>query len=128
MILKDDIGISAGELDLISWEAVILSGILIFTTIQAQDFRDVEGDAAAGRITFPIYAPEGSRIFTFAAIVCWSIFLTWFWEIGIMSSAAFIALGAYSGLRYYLWRTVEIDKRSYLIYSVRLSIVLMAYD
>ena len=52
-------------MDFVSVTAVIISGILIFTTIQAQDFPDVEGDKALGRMTFPIYAPmELSRAFT----------------------------------------------------------------
>ncbi|KAJ3733193.1 UbiA prenyltransferase family [Lentinula guzmanii] len=34
------------------------NGAVIFTTIQAQDFPDVQGDAALGRVTLPIYAPE----------------------------------------------------------------------
>ncbi|OBZ74382.1 hypothetical protein A0H81_05759 [Grifola frondosa] len=109
---------SSAELDEISISAVMLSGIMIFTTIQAQDFADVEGDAALGRMTFPIYAPTFSRVFTLIAILAWSTILSWYWSIGIIGRTIFIALGFYVGLRYYCWRTPNVDKRSYIVYSV----------
>jgi hypothetical protein len=87
-------------------------------TISAQDFPDVEGDAASGRVTFPLYAPELSRVFTFFAIVVWSVGLGWYWAIGPTIQGTFILLGAYVGFRYYKWRTPAIDKRSYLMFNV----------
>jgi 4-hydroxybenzoate polyprenyltransferase len=106
-------------MDFVSVTAVIISGILIFTTIQAQDFPDVEGDKALGRMTFPIYAPEFSRAFTLFATVAWSMFLSWFWGVGPVSAAFLVVFGAYVGIRYYRWRTLEADKKSYLIFNVR---------
>ncbi|RDB19704.1 hypothetical protein Hypma_013170 [Hypsizygus marmoreus] len=47
--------------------------MLIFTTIQAQDFPDIDGDVASKRMRFPIYAPEFSRAFTLLVIPSWSI-------------------------------------------------------
>ncbi|KAJ7643356.1 UbiA prenyltransferase family-domain-containing protein [Mycena polygramma] len=110
------------NLDPISITAVLISGVLIFTTIQAQDFSDVEGDAALGRITFPIYAPEFSRSATFGALVGWSTFLSWYWSLGAVSSAVLVLLGLYCGVRYYLWRTIAEDKKSYLVFSVWLTL------
>ena len=107
-------------LDFVSATAVIISGILIFTVIQAQDFPDVEGDKAVGRMTFPIYAPELSRFLTFLAIIIWSIFLSWFWGVGRVSTTLFLNSGVHVGLRYYLCRTLEADRKSYLIFNVRL--------
>ncbi len=106
-------------MDYVSVTAVIISGMLIFTTIQAQDFPDVEGDKALGRMTFPIYAPEFSRVFTLVATIVWSMFLSWFWEVGPISTAFLVCFGTYIGMRYYLWRTLEADKKSYLIFNVR---------
>lgn len=106
-------------MDYVSVTAVIISGMLIFTTIQAQDFPDVEGDKALGRMTFPIYAPEFSRLFTLIATIVWSMFLSWFWEVGPVSTAFLVCFGAYIGMRYYLWRTLESDKTSYLVFNVR---------
>lgn len=108
-------------LDAISVKAIKLSGIIIFTTIQAQDFHDIEGDAIAGRITFPIYAPEISRIFTQLALMLWSIALCWIWGVSVLISTLFIVLGCFVGLRYYWCRGVEMDRRSYILYNVSLS-------
>ncbi len=98
--------------------AVVISGALIFTTIQAQDFPDVEGDAASGRKTIPLYAPEFSRLFTFSTLVAWSIGLGWYWNVDLFSQTAFVSLGLYVGLRYYLQRTVEADRKSYIVFNV----------
>jgi hypothetical protein len=98
--------------------AVILSGMVIFTTIQTQDFPDVEGDAATGRITLPIYAPEFSRAFTLLAVGFWSILLCWIWSVPSPVSILFILLGSLVGLRYYHYRNVDMDKTSYLLYNV----------
>lgn len=106
------------DLDLVSSSAVLISGILIFTTIQAQDFPDVKGDSALGRVTFPIYAPEFSRLFTAMALVCWSTFLSWFWSLGVTVNFLFVVFGTYVGLRYYEWRIESDDKLSYLIFNV----------
>jgi 4-hydroxybenzoate polyprenyltransferase len=106
-------------MDFVSVTAVIISGMLIFTTIQAQDFPDVEGDKALGRMTFPIYAPEFSRVFTFFATAAWSLFLCWFWGVGPISTTFLVGFGIYVGMRYYLWRTLEADKKSYLMFNVR---------
>lgn len=105
-------------LDSISIMAVCISGLLIFTTIQAQDFADVAGDRAMGRITFPIYAPELSRIATFCAIFAWSILISRFWNIGPACMWAFSALGAYVAFRYYFLRNTQDDKVSYVLYNV----------
>ncbi|KAH9958196.1 UbiA prenyltransferase family-domain-containing protein [Russula dissimulans] len=105
-------------MDFVSVTAVTISGILIFTAIQAQDFPDVEGDKAVGRMTFPIYAPELSRLLTLLATVAWSVFLSWFWGVGPLSTAVFISFGIHVGLRYYCWRTLKADKKSYLLFNV----------
>lgn len=107
------------DLDYISAVSIVLSGVLIFTTIQAQDFADVEGDSALGRVTFPIYAPELARAFTLLALVAWSWGLSAFWEIGPLYGAAVTVAGAVVGWRYYALRTPAEDKRSYVLYNVR---------
>jgi 1,4-dihydroxy-2-naphthoate octaprenyltransferase len=113
-------------MDFVSVTSVIISGILIFTAIQAQDFADVEGDKAVGRMTFPIYAPELSRFLTLFATISWSVFLSWFWEVGPISTALFTSFGLHVGLRYYCWRTLEADKKSYLIFNVRFFFLTLA--
>jgi hypothetical protein len=106
-------------MDFVSVTAVMINSILIFTAIQAQDFPDVEGDKVAGRVTFPIYAPQLSRLSMLFATIAWSVFLSWFWEVGPISTALFVSFGTNIGLRYYRWRSKEADKRSYLLFNVR---------
>jgi 1,4-dihydroxy-2-naphthoate octaprenyltransferase len=109
-----------GGMDSVSVTAVIISGILVFTAIHAQDFPDVEGDKTVGRMTFPIYAPELSRFLMLFVTVAWSIFLSWFWKVGPISTALFTSFGIHVGLRCYCWRTLEADRKSYLIFNVRI--------
>ena len=98
--------------------AVCISGLLISTTIQAQDFADVEGDTALGRMTFPIYAPHLSRSVTLLAMLAWSLFLACFWGVGPLCGATFIAFGSFVGCRYYWLRALEDDRASYVLYNV----------
>jgi hypothetical protein len=107
-------------LDFVSVTAVIISGILIFTVIHVQDFPDVEGDKVVGRMTFPIYAPELSRFLTLFATVAWSIFLSWFWGVSHINIVLFVSSGIYVGHRYYMCRSLEADRKSYLIFNVSL--------
>lgn len=105
--------------DHISRAAVCLSGLLIFSTIQAQDFPDVEGDKASGRVTLPIYAPELSRLFTLLVIPSWSAGLSWYWGVGRVTEVMIVLLGCLVGIRYYAWRSPTSDRRSYQIFNVR---------
>ncbi|THV01892.1 hypothetical protein K435DRAFT_654504 [Dendrothele bispora CBS 962.96] len=111
------------ELDIISLSAISLSGIIILTTIHSQDFSDVEGDKALGRMTLPIYAPELSRLFTLFIIPFWSSVLCCICRTGMVPSFLLLTLGSFSGFRYFQWRTSEADKLSYLIYNIWLTTI-----
>ena len=115
-------------MDSTSATAVCLSGALIFTTIQAQDFADVEGDSISGRKTFPIYAPEFSRIATVAAMSAWSVFLASFWGIGTLCGAIFVGFGSFVGSRYYFLRRADDDQLSYVLYNVSFVCILHRDD
>ncbi|KAG5718710.1 Digeranylgeranylglyceryl phosphate synthase [Termitomyces sp. T112] len=106
-----------GSLDSISIQAILLSALVIFTTIQAQDFPDVEGDSAIKRVTFPIYAPEFSRLFTLTVISLWSLLLCWLWDIECFIAVPYVSLGIYVGSRYYFLRTQTADRYSYIIFN-----------
>ncbi|PCH34874.1 hypothetical protein WOLCODRAFT_79171 [Wolfiporia cocos MD-104 SS10] len=106
------------ELDTVSKSAVVISGLLILTTIHAQDFADVEADAASGRVTFPIYAPRLSRLVTLTTAVAWSLGLSWYWKIGPTFEWMFIAMGTAIGLRYFFYRTRKADQLSYILFNV----------
>ncbi|VDC07344.1 unnamed protein product [Peniophora sp. CBMAI 1063] len=105
-------------LDQLSIAAVGLSGMIIFTTVQLQDFPDQAGDAAIGRVTFPIYAPEFSRVFTLVAMGSWSILLGRYWGIGVVSRCCLFAIGMLVGIRCFAYRTSAADTITYRMYNV----------
>ncbi|KAJ8086071.1 hypothetical protein PM082_004890 [Marasmius tenuissimus] len=105
-------------LDGISLMAIVSSGILIFTTISAQDFADVAGDKLSGRRTLPIVAPEGSRYYILFVLMAWSAGLANLCSLGPTSGALFFAMGALVGTRYFFFRDPVSDKRNYLLYNI----------
>jgi 4-hydroxybenzoate polyprenyltransferase len=111
------------SMDNIAIRAVFFSGLLICTTLQAQDFADVAGDLMIGRKTFPIYAPEFSRKFTLVALVFWSWFSGCFWDLSLYCRVPLIILGSIVGARFYLLRSVEDDKMSYILFNLWLMVV-----
>lgn len=110
------------DLDYIATISLVCSWLIVTTTIQAQDFADIYGDRLSGRLTFPMVAPEVSRICTLLALIVWSIFLSYFWGIGPFSSFLFCGCGTYTGLRYYRHRLVKDDEHSYVLYNVSQSL------
>jgi hypothetical protein len=115
--------LTAGDaLDSTAMMSILCSAAVISTTIQAQDFADVVGDKAIGRLTMPIHFPELSRVITLMGIVAWSIYLARLWHLGTISSLGFITFGTWIGARFYLQRTEKADTYSYALYNVSLSL------
>ncbi|KAG9318041.1 hypothetical protein JVU11DRAFT_105 [Chiua virens] len=109
---------SKAHFDRTSLIALFVSGLLIFTTIHAQDFADAEGDKLSGRRTLPIVAPEGSRRYILAALPLWSIALSALWGLGPLSAIMFLCMGAFVGSQYFRFRDVKHDQASYVLYNV----------
>ena len=100
--------------------AQVLIAVVIFTTIQAQDFKDVEGDILVNRQTLPILFPTASRVVTSLLVPLWSLVFAYCYPTADpMVSSAAVVLGAIIGTRFWFERTREGDKRSYLLYNVR---------
>ncbi|KAF5376583.1 hypothetical protein D9757_009585 [Collybiopsis confluens] len=97
--------------------ALICSCLIIFTTISAQDFADVEGDKLSGRRTLPIVAPDGSRYYILSVLLMWSYILIHMWGVGPRSGGIFVGMGAYIGSRYFRFREARDDRFSYLLYN-----------
>lgn len=119
---------SKTQFDQTSLIALLVSGLLIFTTIHAQDFADAEGDKQSGRRTLPIIAPEGSRMYILAALPLWSIALSTLWGLGPLSTTMFLCMGAFVGSRYFRFRDAKQDDKSYVLYNVRFLLLLFSYD
>lgn len=54
------------------WISIAMSAGIILTTIHAQDYKDIQGDIAAGRVTLPIAYPMSSRPVTAFLLIAWS--------------------------------------------------------
>ena len=92
---------------------------MIFTTIQTQDFKDVDGDILVGRQTLPILLPTASRLTTSLLVPLWSLFFAYCYPAASPAvSRAAVMLGAVVGTRFWFERTRDGDKRSYLLYNV----------
>ena len=97
----------------------MLISLVIFTTIQAQDFKDVEGDKLIARRTLPIVYPFASRLLTAALIPIWSLFLVYrYQDASAFAVIGTLALGLSTGARFFLERTRDEDKKSYVLYNV----------
>jgi 4-hydroxybenzoate polyprenyltransferase len=98
--------------------AVIGSACIIFTTIQAQDFCDVEGDAAQGRNTFPMMYPAVSRATMPIGLIAWSLLLVYLSEVHAIFLCALLVIATWVGMRFTFLTTPKEDKASYLYYNV----------
>ncbi|KAJ7057649.1 UbiA prenyltransferase family-domain-containing protein [Mycena amicta] len=106
------------RLDSAGWLAIFLSGCIFASTIYAQDFRDVIGDAQINRDTIPLRFGASSRPVLLAGVVAWSIALSFIWHVDAFTATAFVALATFAGGRFVAKTTVEEDRRNYLWYNV----------
>lgn len=108
--------------------AVIGSALMILSTVHAQDFRDVEGDAAQGRQTFPILSPSLSRISMPFSLLFSSGALVFLSESNIVVRVVLLLCAVATSVRFMLLRTQKEDARSYLYYNVRSCLLSCLHD
>ncbi|KAH8108268.1 UbiA prenyltransferase family [Phellopilus nigrolimitatus] len=109
-------------LDSISLLSVLCSAGIFATTIQAQDFKDIAGDALVGRRTLPLVYPSIARPTLMLALAAWSIGLSKVWGLNKESALAFNLLGVAVGGRFIAKNTMKSDQRSFYLYNVWLSL------
>ncbi|KDR74291.1 hypothetical protein GALMADRAFT_250079 [Galerina marginata CBS 339.88] len=110
------------KLDFTGSLSIFIIAAILATTIQTQDFQDVDGDKSVGRSTLPIAFPNLSRYTPLISLLLWSSYLTFIWEISGMGSLGFTCLAIVVGLRYFLLRTTKDDQLSYFLYNIWLAI------
>ena len=102
--------------DSLMW-LILLSGV-ISTTIQFQDLYDQEGDAIRGRRTIPLIAGDRvARLTVTIPIAIWSWVCPAFWGLGLQGFILPIVLGIIIAFRLYLYRSVDEDKKSFMIWN-----------
>ncbi|KAL1747985.1 UbiA prenyltransferase family [Schizophyllum fasciatum] len=104
----------------------ILTFLIVLTTIQAQDFRDEEGDRIAGRRTIPIVFPWSGRFTMLLVMMLWSIYIALRCDLPLILASAIMAGGAVVGSRFYLLTDAASDRKSYRYYNVWLATVRVA--
>jgi 4-hydroxybenzoate polyprenyltransferase len=109
------------DLDLIAIRSLMCSAIVIFTTLHVQDFADVIGDKATGRVTFPILFPQASRVCAVSAILRASTTLPAYWGLPLIPKVTLAVLSLVIAFRLFVHRSQASDRLTYVIYNVSLS-------
>ena len=107
------------KVDHIALLSIVIGTGVFATTIQTQDFKDVEGDRLIGRQTLPIVWPEVARHTVLPLMLAWSICLSIMWDIGAEVAVPFIGLAVFVGLRFFVKRDIPADQLSFYLYNVR---------
>ena len=112
------IGQNESEADGTTWTSIALSAGIILTTIHAQDYKDIQGDIAAGRVTLPIAYPMLSRPATAFLLIGWSwgIFRTW--HLDDATAAVMGVLSLVVGTSFVVRTDSRADKISFYLYNV----------
>ncbi|TRM68641.1 UbiA prenyltransferase family [Schizophyllum amplum] len=94
-----------------SVNALLITALLLATTVHAQDFRDVDGDAAIGRRTLPmVLSPAFGRWSLAALLVGWSAVLVRFWLLPAGVAALLYILAAVTSVAFVRSKSSEGDK------------------
>ncbi|KLO06879.1 hypothetical protein SCHPADRAFT_945726 [Schizopora paradoxa] len=88
------------------------------STIYAQDFKDVKGDAQVERKTVPILYPSLAAPALALSLVGWSVFLISLWQVGVVTATVFGATALLTALSYMWSSSVVGFQRSYYLYNV----------
>ncbi|KLO12994.1 hypothetical protein SCHPADRAFT_874683 [Schizopora paradoxa] len=109
------------SLDSIARISILCSAGIFFTTIQSQDFKDVEGDALIGRKTIPIVHPKFAAPTLALALLIWSALLAYVWQMDVLTAIPACALSLWVGVCFVTSKRVEEYQRSFYIYNVWLT-------
>ena len=120
--------IAAGseELTQSAYMWLVMIGAVIFTTLQIQDIPDMEGDAARGRLTFPlVHGPEAARWSVAFPVFIWSLICPAFWKSISLGYISSLVLGTLVGFRILTMKSVAADQKTYKIWCVWLVMLYM---
>ncbi|KAF9552396.1 hypothetical protein CPC08DRAFT_646965 [Agrocybe pediades] len=101
--------------------SICFSAGIFATTIQAQDFKDKEGDRTIGRKTIPIVFPDIGRYTVIVPMLAWSVGLSIVWGLDILTAVLFTCLALWVGGRFLALRSIHADQVTFYWYNVWLS-------
>ncbi|KAF1992979.1 hypothetical protein P154DRAFT_451449 [Amniculicola lignicola CBS 123094] len=112
-----DRSIIAMELGICCW--IVIVGLVISTTVQAQDMPDQLGDNLRGRWTVPLVIGDRAARYTIAvAVAAWSYICPKYWNIDSHGCTATFTLGVVVSVRYLFTRTMEADRITFRVYNM----------
>lgn len=113
-VALDDVG---PVLDLTWWFTVI--ALVVFTSVQAQDMYDQEGDAFRGRNTVPLVIGDSASRFSIAIpVLFWSVACPWLWSTTTVGYFATIPLGLTTAFRTLKRRSIPSDKTTFRLWNL----------
>ncbi len=100
--------------------SVCISAGIFATTIQAQDFKDEDGDRKIGRQTIPIvFSATISRCTLILPLIIWSIGLSYTWKLDWFATVLFNSLALVVSTRFWKAHTVYQTQVAFYWYNVR---------
>ncbi|KAF9445166.1 hypothetical protein P691DRAFT_806118 [Macrolepiota fuliginosa MF-IS2] len=109
------------QFDVVAVRAILLSIGIYATTTYTQDFKDVEGDIKFLRSTVPLEFPRLARPSVLLGMLTWSIYLSYIWSLGAITSAMLCGLAIFVGLRFCTKDGRRNDQVSFYWYNLWLS-------
>lgn len=112
-------GTAGHTLNTTGWHWLLSIGLIIFTTLQIQDFRDQAGDLKKGRRTAPIvWGDSLMRWVTASIIVFWSLASPAWWELGVESYLLPVIVGGLMASRLLAWRDAQADEKTWKLWGL----------
>lgn len=105
-----------------TWSCLV--GAVIFTTMQIQDLKDVEGDRSRDRKTAPLVLGDMFARWTIAIpIIAWSVACPAFWGLGVYVSIVPLLLGITVATRVIMLRNFQADRKSWKLWALWLAVL-----
>ena len=118
-VTKVACGAAGHTLNAAGYRWLLIVGLIIFTTLQIQDFRDQTGDLKKGRRTAPlVWGDNFMRWVTASGIVFWSLAAPAWWTLGIPGYLLPMALGAAVGGRLLVKRDARADEKTWKLWAL----------
>lgn len=93
-----------------TYQWIVLTAAIVFTTMQVQDLKDQDGDRVRSRKTMPLILGDKVARWTIAApVIFWSFVCPAFWALNVYGYIAPLVLGIVIAIRVILLTSKEAD-------------------